>query len=341
MNGKSEKWLYFFNILVSRLVNGGKRPERVKPESILIVKWDEIGDMATCTHVFQLLRKRFPNAEIDLITKPHSAGLVKNDPHLNHIYTDLNSWNKPYDLHIELRGTWKSLFRIFRYFPRYRLDRGLVRYKQRGQQPHEATTNYRIVEPVLGGIKNELPALIVGAEPKNTVAEWLKKEGIEGRFAVFHAGARSMLRRWPADRFAHLADWLKGEHQMAVVFTGSSDEMELMQSIQGQMKSNSTIFMGELETLPALIDACSLYVGNESGPLQIADALKKPVLGIFGPGVKDVFYPFQSPNSRVLHHILECNPCDQVHCVRPENPCISLVSKEDAKAAISAMLKSD
>jgi ADP-heptose:LPS heptosyltransferase len=150
-----------------------------------------------------------------------------------------------------------------------------------------------------------------------------------------------MLRRWPADRFAHLADWLKGEHQMAVVFTGSSDEMELMQSIQGQMKSNSTIFMGELETLPALIDACSLYVGNESGPLQIADALKKPVLGIFGPGVKDVFYPFQSPNSRVLHHILECNPCDQVHCVRPENPCISLVSKEDAKAAISAMLKSD
>jgi ADP-heptose:LPS heptosyltransferase len=82
-------------------------------------------------------------------------------------------------------------------------------------------------------------------------------------------------------------------------------------------------------------------VGTARGPLQIADARKKPVLGIFGPGVKDVFYPFQSPNSCVLHHILECNPCDQVHCVRSENPCISLVSTEDAKAAISAMLKSD
>lgn len=341
MNSKSEKWLYFLNILVSRLVNGGKRPERVKPESILIVKWDEIGDMATCTHVFYLLRKRFPNAEIDLITKPHSAGLVKNDANLNHIYTELGSWNKPYDLHVELRGTWKSLFRTFRYFPRYRLDRGWVRYKQRGQQPHETLTNYRIVEPVLGGIENAPPALIVGEEAKKTVAEWRREKGIEGRFVVIHPGARSTLRRWPAERFAQLAEWLHGEQKLAVVYTGSRDEIELLQSIQVLMKCDSFMFMGELEILPALIDACSVYVGNESGPLQIADALKKPVLGIFGPGVKDVFYPFQSPNSRVLHHILDCNPCDQVHCIRLENPCISLVSTEDAKAAISDMLKSD
>lgn len=340
MNGKSEKWLYFFNILVSRLVNAGKRPERVKPENILIIKWDEIGDMATAAHVFQLLRKRFPEAQIDLITKPHSAGLVRFDAALNHIYTQIEDWKKPYDLHVELRGTWKTLFRTFRYFPRYRLDRGLVRFKQRGNQPHETVTNYRIVEPVLGGMPSLPPNLFVGAETGKVLSEWLKNEGIESPFVVIHPGARSLLRRWPAERFAELADWLCQEHKLAVVFTGSSDEMDLLQSIKGQMKHSSTIYMGELECLPALIDACCLYVGNESGPLQIADALKKPALGIFGPGVKDVFYPFQSDQSRVLHHILECNPCDQVHCVRADKPCIALVTVEEAKTAILQMLKS-
>jgi hypothetical protein len=31
---------------------------------------------------------------------------------------------------------------------------------------------------------------------------------------------------------------------------------------------------------------------------------------------------------------LVCNPCDQVHCVRPENRCVNLISITAVKLAI-------
>ena len=338
MNRNSEKWLYFFNILVSRFVNAGKRPDRIAPESILIIKWDEIGDLMTATHVFSLLRKRFPKASIELITKPWGAGLVENDPNLDAVYHDLSAWKKPYDLHVELRGTWETLWRSFRHFPKYRLDRGLVRFRQRGSQPHEGVTNYRIVQPVLNGLTNEPPALYIGDEAGQKVAEYLQTCSVN-RYAVFHIGARSALRRWPAARFAAVADHVHELHGLTPVFAGTPDELELIEQATGQMKAKALIFaQGQsLTELAALIDGCAIFIGNESGPLQIADALKKPLVAMFGPGVKDVFYP-QNPSALFIHEILECNPCDQVHCVRPDNTCMQLISVNVVIGAVNEVL---
>lgn len=326
MNRNSEKWLYFFNILVSRFVNAGKRPEQINPESILIIKWDEIGDLMTATNTFSLLRSRFPKARIELITKPWGAGLVKHDPNLDLVYDDLKFWNKPYDLHVELRGTWSTLWRTFRYLPGYRLDRGLVRFRQRGNQPHESLTNYRIVEPVLNGMADQPLALYIADEEKQRISEYLKAEGI-AEYAVFHIGARSELRRWAPEKFAQVADYVWEKHGLTPVFAGTPEEITLIESATGMMKTDALIFaQGQtLTELAALIHGSSLFIGNESGPLQLADALKKPLVGIFGPGVKEVFYP-RNPNAIVLHEILECNPCDQIHCVRPQNTCMQLIS---------------
>ncbi len=71
----------------------------------------------------------------------------------------------------------------------------------------------------------------------------------------------------------------------------------------------------------AFIASSKLYVGNESGPLQLADIVEIALLAIYVSGVPDVFYP-RSLRRRVLHEVLDCNPCDRIHCVGVSDRCI-------------------
>ncbi len=87
-----------------------------------------------------------------------------------------------------------------------------------------------------------------------------------------------------------------------------------------------------------VVKNAGIFIGNESGPLQIADIANIPCIGIFGPGVPKVFYP-KNANSRILHEILDCNPCDQIHCVHPKNPCIERISTDMVKREINDLLK--
>ncbi len=87
----------------------------------------------------------------------------------------------------------------------------------------------------------------------------------------------------------------------------------------------------------AFIQRASLYVGNESGPLQLADIAAVPLVAIYGPGVPDVFYPISS-RSKVLHEILPCNPCDQVTCAQPQDRCIDRIELTSVKMAVDEVL---
>ncbi len=339
MTANSEKWLYFFNLLLSRMVNVGKRPANINPEKILIIKWDELGDMVTATHIFSMLRARFPKAYIELITKPANIPLVQFDTNLDCISPKIESWKGRYDLHIELRGTWKSFFRTFRYMPGYRLDRGWVRFLQRGNQPHETITNYRIVAPVLGDMPMHKPYVAINEADETTVSSYLKTVGAE-KFIVYHTGARKALRRWPATHFAALADYAYKSFNLQSIFVGTPDELPQIQAITSLMETPAITATEKLSIteLASLISKAHAFVGNESGPLQIADAMGVRSLSFFGPGVKDVFYP-QHPKSLVIHKILPCNPCNQVHCIHPDNPCINRITIEEAINAIGVILR--
>jgi heptosyltransferase-3 len=333
-----EQWLYFFNALTTRWVNSGKDIRTYEAQSILCIKWDEIGDMAACTHVFSLLKKRFPNATLDVITKAYSAPLLDGNPNVDQVFTDIKKWNKRYDFVIELRGTRKSLLRTFRYFPKVRLDRGTVRLRNRGNQLHEAQTNYEIIKPILKGIPFEAPQLYPQDQNRAKVAAFLKGNGIAD-FCVIHAGARRELRRWTDTGFATLCDWLYREKGLHVVFAGTPEEEPQIARITEKMGIPFTLFTQgfSLMDLAALLEKASLFVGNESGPLQIADAMKVPLVGLFGPGVPVVFYP-QHAKARVVHHVLDCNPCDQIHCVRPHNPCMHLITVAEVQLAVDEVL---
>jgi ADP-heptose:LPS heptosyltransferase len=327
----------------------GSKIPKLPIKSILVVKWDEIGDMAAAVHVFGTLKSAYPDVKLTVLCKPFVASLIAGDPAVDKVMTDIEDWRERYDLVVELRGTWRTLWKslALRTMPKYRVDRGWVRFLQRGDQPHEVVTNERIIRPLLGeGQPIAKRALYPSVEEIAAAQVWsdwaLSGEGsaeITG-YAILHTGARRELRRWPLDRFVILSKWLLQEKKLVPIWVGTSDEEHQLDEAFALGVAGKKWVAPEgssLLSFYAFIASSKLYVGNESGPLQLADIAEIPLVAIYGPGVPNVFYPM-SARSRILHEVLDCNPCDQIHCVRPSDRCIDRIGLASVQLAVNEVL---
>jgi len=331
----NEQLLFLANVLADRL---WFKKNATELKAILFVKWDEIGDMAAAMHVFEAVKHQYPNAKITVVCKPFVKSLIESNGFVDEILTDINAFNRRYDAVVELRGTWQTLLKAFKYRIIYRVSRAEIRLKNKGQQLHETLTNTAVVQLLHPSIEHVQPGISFSPTDEASVNDFLKANGIEN-FAIIHAGARKKLRQWPKERFALAIEYLHKKYQLSIVFAGSKDDeadIDIIKSDLGFQTFNFTSGFS-LSQFANLCSKARIYIGNESGPMQIASNAGIPVIAIYGPGVPHVFYPL-SKDSKVLHHVLDCNPCDQIHCVRPDNPCISMVKVDDVLESIDEIL---
>jgi ADP-heptose:LPS heptosyltransferase len=313
-----------------------QRPERVgQYQRILIIKLDDIGDMVYATPMFAELRRHFVGSAITLFCKKNVAVLVKNDPNLDVIESDfscLKSVN--YDLIIDARGGWRVLLH---YVLKHRgawLSKGAVRWKNRKKRVHDAATNLEIIAPLVGEVVHDL-------EPKlYWDSAWLlpRQLNVDKPFAVFHLGGNSALRHWRLDRYAALANHLHLHHKLDICVVGVAAESHLTAALQALCDFAIIDLTGglALDETAALLSKARIFVGNESGPLHVACAVQCPSVGLFGPGVPDVFYPH---NATILHSVLPCNPCQQKICSQPQDWCMDRIAVIDVLAAADAILQ--
>lgn len=338
----SEKLVFLLSLLTSKLLNGFTNPKSIRPKRILIVKLDEIGDMVNTVHVFELLKKQYPTAEITVWCKPFCKKLIENDPHLYKVVTAAQELSGRYDLIADLRGTFQTIAIAWKNLPRYRVDRGTIRLRNKlaGGHPHEVSTNYQIIEPLLHPAREvkELTLQLYPSQEAIAKAASFIQDCQLGRFAVIHMGARRELRRWPAQQFVALANYLQQEKKLALVFAGDQSDLALIEQVQQALSfaTYTTAQQLNLMEFAAVLQQASLFVGNESGPLHIAAAMQVPVVGLFGPGEPTTFYPYGA-KSRYVHHVLECNPCDQIHCVHPDAPCIQRITLAEVVEKIAEL----
>src|SRR5437660_7245276 len=62
-------------------------PQTFHPRRILVIRLDLIGDLVLSLPVMRLLKRAYPEAEIDLLAIPSSAQVVAHDPDLAEIIT--------------------------------------------------------------------------------------------------------------------------------------------------------------------------------------------------------------------------------------------------------------
>src|SRR5690606_33469885 len=173
-----------------------------------------------------------------------------------------------------------------------------------------------------------VPRLYTSETDERQAQLYLQRLMIED-FVVFHTGARKLLRRWALQKWADLAQALHTQYGWQVVFVGSAEDIGDIKRIQKLIPFETYNYddQGSLMAYAALVAKSKLMVGNESGPMHIAASMQVPVIALFGPGQPDIFAPY-GPKGDYLHVKLACNPCDQINCVHPENPCMNRILPE-------------
>ncbi|MBO6517056.1 MAG: glycosyltransferase family 9 protein [Bacteroidia bacterium] len=302
----SEKLLYLATSFASQFINAAQA-KPTSPRRILVVKLDEIGDMIYAMHCLEALRSSFPDSEITMWCKPMNNALVQQTGAVNHLVHTRGDLKGKFDVQIDLRGSWESLRFAFLGGAKYYLERGSIRFRNKfsGGQIHETLTNQAILAPLLpNDFEWVHPSFHIDEETLTRIGQLLKSNHLS-RYVLMHCGARDASRRWPTERFSQLVDSIFERYGLKTVFIGSPNETELVEEVSSRT-ANAINLAGKtnLMELAALCRRAEFFVGNESGPLHFAIVEKKPLVALFGPGVKDVFYPLYA-SQRVIHHFLE------------------------------------
>ncbi|HEX8713017.1 MAG TPA: glycosyltransferase family 9 protein [Terracidiphilus sp.] len=124
---------------------------------------------------------------------------------------------------------------------------------------------------------------------------------------LINPGAGWGAKRWPPERYAAVAQGLVDRGFDVLVNSGPGEEA-LAQVIVQETKGAARLLMPSLGHLIALMRKVALCVAGDSGPLHLACALGRPVVGIYGPTDPRRNGPFgtrarvlRSPESRRDH----------------------------------------
>ena len=102
-------------------------------------------------------------------------------------------------------------------------------------------------------------------------------------FAVFHPGAGREDKTWGEERFATLARALHAQRGLhSVISWGPGDERRA-ERLAALLPAASRPPLLDFPGLARLTAAARLFVGGDTGPLHLADALGAPTLALFGP----------------------------------------------------------
>jgi len=181
--------------------------------------------------------------------------------------------------------------------------------------------------------------------PKESTEEELRGMGVLPRtsFIILHPFSAWRFRSWPLQCFVDLARSILVQTSQDILFLCHADEGEMLADVRGTFHANRRVHFfasRELMHTAVVMSNADAFVGNDSGPLHLAAALGVKHVGLFGPAHPRLTAP---PTTYGVHCYkkVECSPCDQRQCIRPDDSCMPLISVEDVARPLLEMLVKD
>jgi len=142
-----------------------------------------------------------------------------------------------------------------------------------------------------------------------------QRSGIEPqKYVLVHPTATLFTKQWQEGNFAQLADELSGRFNLPVIFTSARNEERTLTRIASTARRKHLYWSDlALAELFAVIEGCSLFVGNDSGPAHAAAALKKPMVVVWGSSNSVAWHPWRT-NYELVRSDFPCMPCPGYTC---------------------------
>lgn len=332
---------------------------------ILVIRFHMIGDVFLTGPLMQILRRKFPDCNLTLMTDGPAAELMEGHPALDEVIV-YNSYfgaqkltlrditrhwtmfrlvtSKEFDLVINLQPGIRG-----ENVSRWSYAQTRVGYERHGLRdstytvtvPEDWKPPYRaahmlntlraigIDEPV------ELPKIGLSKENREVV---LSHIGADPRpIVVLHPGRQNTNKAWVFDRFSELGRELISRYGVRLAFIGAASEKAQTEEIISGIGGPCLSLAGELnlKEVGALIEVSRLFIGVDSCPLHIASAVGTPTVCLFGPSEPRIWNP---PGEKhvVIRKQIGPEPCGEPHCGPSQSKCLAGITAADVLSAVES-----
>jgi ADP-heptose:LPS heptosyltransferase len=335
---------------------------------IAVVRALHLGDMLCAVPALRALRAGFPDAEIILIGLPWACelipllsryidafeefpgfpGIPEREYDASSIIAFLERMQaRDFDLAVQLHGSGSHIneftallgARCTAVFH----DDGDMSGDDSVQWPKHGTEAARLLTlPLAIGCPDQGLDLDISIDDcDRDVVRAMIADPLDGRECVcVHPGARFPSRRWPAERFAAVADSL-AEHEYKIVVTGTSGEAPVTRALCNAMHAPALDLTGKLTLgmFAALVSECAMVICNDTGISHVAAATSTPSVVVASGSDVARWKPEDASRHRVLWHDVPCRPCMHITCPTAHE-CATGVGVSDALRAAIELLAS-
>ena len=314
------------------------------PAQVLVSMLLPIGDTLLATPAVTVLRKRFPWAKITVLASRSNAGILRDNPNVDHlILTDdpadgaeskvlrlargLSELRQTkYDLVINLSpvgglvlmmaGVYQKPLTVEKPVLWWLIGGHSDRYRARHAVDHYLQAVAPVLELPLTEEERQ-PRIYVTAKDRASARRVLRERGLSPAhlLVTMHVGGDGFngRKRWAPKRFAEVATRLIERFDAHVLLVGGPADVPMCEEVAALVGHNVTLLAGAttLKETAALIELSAVFIGNDSCPLHMAAAVGTPAVGIFGPSNAEQFRPIgkRGYRQRIVRSELPCSPC--------------------------------
>lgn len=264
--------------------------------NLLFITSTRLGDAVLSTGALDYFIKKYPGIEVTVVCGPLVEGLFEQAPGVKKV---IPLKKEPLGAH------WAKLWRDVAYSPwdividlRNSLISRLIPAKKRyiwGRQ-NKALHKVEQIATVVHAVPPPAPTLWLNGETREAAAALVPKAG---NILGIGPAANWQGKIWPAESFIELIRRLTApgailEDSPVAVFAAPGEE-EIAYSVLNSVPPERRLDV-IAKTSPiiaaAALQNCSLFIGNDSGLMHCAAAVKTPTLGLFGPSWPHLYRPW-------------------------------------------------
>lgn len=335
------------------------QPDLIRQVVVRLPNW--LGDVVMAVPALRELRRVLPDAHLTMVSRPGTADIFIEADFvdevigydrigLGSVWNQVRQWRRrKFDLAVIFQNAFEAavIARLSGVPIRigYQTDRRGALLTHPLPSPewkdkrHESFYYLNIVaelERLLCGtssIETSEPRfdLRVSKDRKQKAFELLREHGarVNAPFVLLCPGSiNSRAKRWPAERYAALADRLV-ESGANIVLIGSPGEADVSQEVCRHTQHQLVVLTGKttVAEAAALISMADVLITNDTGPAHIGAALNTPTIVIFGPTNPLTTYPV-SANAEIIRRAPDCAPCMLRDCPI-DHRCMTAIAPEE------------
>lgn len=287
-------------------------------KSILITRTDRLGDVILTLPLITATKEVFRDSKINFFVKEYVSELLFGYKDIDEVITEesLRTFREKYryfkhldpDLVINVKPEFELALIFFLLRIKYRIGTGyrwfsfLYNYKvykhRKVSDKHESDYNLNLLKNFFDEVNPGKEFFLKYSEvEKKTFAKKFSSYNtdLEDNYIIVHPGSGNSAKDLSPDKFREYVNkFLNKFNKYKIIFTGLENESPLIDNIIRSADKNSGSKIVDLSgklnlrELMILIDYSKLFISNSTGPIHIAGAMNKSIIG---------FYPSEKPMS--------------------------------------------